>query len=57
VFNSLNEDHVKDQATDLSEIYTNQLSLQMVNEMLFLNDAYAAKFKLSYGPKNILAEI
>jgi len=49
VFNS------KNQATTLAEIYSNQLSLKIVGEMLFLKDA--ANFKLSASPKNILAEM
>src|SRR6218665_1905767 len=57
VFNSLSEDDIKTQATTLAEIYSNQFSLEIVGEMLFLKDTYAANFKLSVSPKNILAEM
>src|SRR6218665_342470 len=57
VFNSLNKDDIKNQATTLAEIYSNQLSLEIVDEMLFLKDTYAENFKLSASPKNILAEM
>ena len=57
VFNSLNKDDIKNQATTLAEIYSNQLSLEIVDEMLFIKDTYAAYFKLSALPKNILAEM
>src|SRR6218665_2329511 len=39
----------------LSRNYSNQLSLEIVGEMLFLKDA--ANFKHSASPKNILAEL
>jgi len=55
VFNSFNEDDIKKQATTLAEIYSNQLSLEIVDEMLFVKDS--ANFKLSASPKNILAEM
>ena len=58
VLNSLNRDDIKNQATTLAEIYSNQLlSLEIVDETLFLKDTYAANFKLSASPKNILVEM
>src|SRR6218665_2595552 len=40
VFNSLNKDNIKNQATTLAEIDSNQLSLEIVDEMLLLKDTY-----------------
>src|SRR6218665_1993853 len=57
VYNSPNKDDIKNQATTLAEIYSNQLSLEIVDEILFLKDTYAANFKLSASPKNILTEM
>ena len=42
----LNEDYIKNQATTLAEIYSNQLSLEIVGEMLLLKMRRTSNFQL-----------